>query len=182
MADTRRLFFALWPPAPVQTALADLAREAGVGGRPVAPVRLHMTLAFLGDLDESAVEPLCAAAGRIRGTAFVLEMARLGHFYRTGVAWVGPESTPTALADLAADVQKAAASAGIRLRSRRFRPHVTLARRAERPSSWHVDRPICWTVRGFSLTESVRGEGKAVYRGVARWPLAADVGGAFCME
>lgn len=171
MPDTKRLFFALWPPAAVQEAIAECAVSAGIRGKRVARERLHLTLAFLGDVDATVPDDLCAAADAIEAEAFDLVLSRLGHFYRASVAWVGPEATPGALADLAGQVRGAAGDAGVPVRSRRFRPHVTLARRAGRPSDWMLDAPIHWPVRDFSLTESVQIDGRAVYRDLARWSL-----------
>ncbi len=56
-----RLFFALWPDPPTRTALAMLVDGLPlVGGRRVPAENLHLTLAFLGNVDEGA-----AAAARV---------------------------------------------------------------------------------------------------------------------
>ena len=88
---SQRVFLALWPDATARTMLADLAREmAGKnGGRPTAPNRLHLTLAFLGDQSPVRVEALRQLASGIRAPSFVLALDEIGAFPRAGVAWLG---------------------------------------------------------------------------------------------
>lgn len=98
MTDHQRLFFALWPPEPVQVAIAECADTAGISGRRVATERVHLTLAFLGNVDSAAVAHLETLAGVIEAHAFELVLTRYGHFPRAGI-------------DLAGSVQRVAAEA-----------------------------------------------------------------------
>ena len=65
-----RYFFALWPEAGAASELARVAVAlAGlVGGRPVPLERIHLTLAFLGALDDGALGS--AAVSRLRRDSF----------------------------------------------------------------------------------------------------------------
>src|SRR5271169_3164256 len=98
----QRVFFALWPDAPVRAMLCELAREIAreSGGRPTAPDLVHLTLAFLGEQPAVGVETLrCVGAG-IRARAFTLTLDAVGCFPRAGIAWLGasaPQPDLTAL-------------------------------------------------------------------------------------
>jgi len=58
-----RLFVAVWPDDPTRKRLAALAAELGQakGLRFVAPTHWHVTLRFLGDVDDDLVDPLSEA-------------------------------------------------------------------------------------------------------------------------
>lgn len=130
-----RLFVSLEPPpearAPVADAVTELGQVPGVRWSP--PSRWHVTLAFLGDLDDDdarrLVPPLrsaAAAAGPVR-----LRLAGTGTF-GTSVLWAGVAGDVERLSSLAAAVAGAARAAGVALEERPYRPHVTLARAAGR--------------------------------------------------
>ncbi|MES1943368.1 2'-5' RNA ligase [Salinisphaera sp. PC39] len=170
--ESRRLFFALWPPRDVADEIAVRARDSGVRGRLVPPEKLHLTLAFLGDVPAERIDALLAAGDGIRAVDFDLCLSRLGYFRGPRAAWVGPKTTPAPLAALAAGVREAAAAAGIGRETRGFRAHVTVARRAEPPRRVRLPEPVAWRPDAFELTESARVAGKAVYRPLRRWPLA----------
>ncbi len=149
-----RLFVALVPPPDLALALESGAREglAALGGADLRllPARdLHMTLVFLGELDEARVEPFRRAlAEELRGmVAPDLRLSGAGGFPDQEdpfVLWAGVEEDDRGerLATLAGRAQQAARSFGWRPsaeeRGRAFRPHVTLARR--RPGA----RPFAW--------------------------------------
>ena len=88
-----RLFVAVWPPAP---AIADLATAVaalpldGVAPRWLPDSRWHVTLAFLGEVDEATVPRLRTGLGRaaLRAAPTELRLAGVGRFGR-GVLWVG---------------------------------------------------------------------------------------------
>lgn len=171
MAEPRRLFFALWPPPRVAEAIVAQAQACGVDGRRIPPERVHLTLAFLGDVSEAPAAGLQVSAARIAQPAFEIALNRVGHFRRPGVAWIGPAAPPDALLDLAAAVQDTVAQAGLELEKRRFRPHVTVARKAAAPRRIRPPEPVVWPVTHFSLTESASVDGRPVYRDLERWSL-----------
>jgi 2'-5' RNA ligase len=98
----------------------------------VAEANLHVTLKFIGEVDEARVPELVEA---IRGAAshaapFDVGVRRLGGFPNAGrprVIWAGLDGAG-ALAALAAQVDGALAALGIPRESRPFDAHVTLGR------------------------------------------------------
>lgn len=167
-----RLFFALWPGEAARGALAALARETArdCGGRAVAGNRLHLTLAFLGEVPAGRVGAVRGAAAAVSAAAFDLVLDRAGSFARAGVAWAGVEPPPPALATLQADLAGRLAAAGFLLERRPFAAHLTLARRVARPVEGRAIAPVGWRVWDFALVETKPGDGR--YETIERWPLA----------
>jgi len=175
MAETRRLFFALWPGAALQAELVRRARKAlrPGGGRAVATDKLHLTLAFLGSVDAQAQACMEAGADGVRGEAFTLELDQLGHFPRPRVIWAGASRVPAALRTLVQDLTRALLPCGYRPESRPFQAHVTLMRKAARGPRPAEIEPLVWPVGDFALVESLTLPEGAQYRVLRRWPLAA---------
>ena len=57
-SQTQRLFVALWPDRTVKAALTDIQTtlELGRFGRPIPEDNLHMTLLFIGEVDQSEID------------------------------------------------------------------------------------------------------------------------------
>src|SRR5690554_3003339 len=126
----RRLFIALSLPDEVRERLSSLG--GGVpGARWVAPENLHLTLRFLGEVDNGLARDIDDALHQVDAPPFELILSGLGAFTegkRTITAlWAGIE-TNDALARLQAKVEQAAIRAGLPPERRKFKPHVTLAR------------------------------------------------------
>jgi len=169
-----RLFFALWPDAAARASLERLAQEASrrTGGRPVAAARLHLTLAFLGEVDPARIPALARASGGVDAEAFDLSLDRLGAFARARVAWAGCERPPAGLVAMQAQLERRVRDAGFATDDRPFAAHLTLARhvRACLPPERIV--PVTWRVASFALVESVPGE--CAYRTLADRALAPE--------
>ncbi len=172
-AGRQRLFFALWPGAGVRRRVSELARRhTPPRGRRVAESKLHLTLAFLGEADDELRCCAEAAAGVVGGEAFTLELDRIGHFRRARVLWLGAETAPPALAGLHARlIARLARDCGRPVETRRFRPHVTLARKVGRARPRSLDEPVAWPVTDFVLVASRLTPEGARYRIVRRWKL-----------
>ncbi len=156
-----RLFFALWPDAlscpRLGTRAAELAAEAG--GRAVPAANIHVTLAFLGEVDAERVALVHAVATGIELQPFRLELDRLGWFSGARVGWAAPSQLPEALADLQAALRCELSARGFVLDDRPFAPHATLVRRIERAVEPRRIEPIGWRVEEIVLAQSRRGAG-----------------------
>lgn len=107
------------------------ARARGVAW--VAPENLHVTLKFLGAVDEGRVPGVTAAlAGAAGGAApFDVVVQGLGAFpslTRPRVIWAGMGEGARPMAELAARVDGALAALGFPRETRDFAAHVTLGR------------------------------------------------------
>ncbi len=170
-----RLFFALWPDNDVRNELASIGRTClGVcRGRLVPAKSLHVTLAFLGELDAHRLQALGRIGDSLRPPCFTIAFDRIGFFRRRGVVYAGMSEASAPLVELAAQARSALAAAGFRTESGRFVPHVTLIRDARAaPPSDLLDVRVMWQVRHIVLVESARGPDGQVYRPVLRFILA----------
>ncbi|QDX81076.1 RNA 2',3'-cyclic phosphodiesterase [Denitratisoma sp. DHT3] len=177
-SGSRRLFFALWPPAEQADALHRLAVDAEklCGGRAMARHTLHLTLAFLGRVEEARLPELRAMvddmAGAIKAAAFDLVLDRLDYWRHNRILWAGCETMPPGLEVLAERLQETLRGAGYALERRRFAAHVTLLRNARCPAPPPLTFSLTWPVTGFVLVESRSSTAGADYQVLERWPLS----------
>ena len=83
---TRRLFFALWPDADFIARLRTAAQPLGLaGGRAVTDLDLHVTLCFLGAVEESNLPALCEHAAALQLPPFELEFGAIEYWARSRV-------------------------------------------------------------------------------------------------
>jgi RNA 2',3'-cyclic 3'-phosphodiesterase len=136
--ELMRLFVAIAPPAAVLDELDALAGPLRTGRQELrwtSREAWHVTLAFLGQVDELAAARLAPRLERAarRHHAFPLAFSGAGAFpapARANVLWSGLSGDRGALAHLAESVAAGARRAGAPPpdQGRRFRPHLTLAR------------------------------------------------------
>ncbi|WP_456280814.1 RNA 2',3'-cyclic phosphodiesterase [Cupriavidus sp. JZ107] len=122
-----RLFVALeTPPARAASLLATLPRERGI--RPTPAAQVHLTLRFIGEVDEDRAVAIDNALGTIDAFAVPVHVAGVGRFGRRGgILWAGVAPAPPLLA-LHAAIDLALHDVGIGPEARSFHPHLTLAR------------------------------------------------------
>ena len=132
-----RLFVAVevpdgWRDAARAARAAVDGRQSGLPLRWVDPALMHLTLRFLGEVDEQALEPLQRelAAG-VPPVDVELALGPAGSFGapgRTAVAWLAVRGDGEGLRALAERVEAAVVAAGLPSEDRPLRPHLTLAR------------------------------------------------------
>ena len=120
-----RLFVGIGLPPEIKLRLWPLC--AGVpGARWVDPENHHVTLRFIGEVDESTAGDIDAALAQIKARRFELALAGIGQFGDRSL-WVGVEKNP-ALFQLHDKIEMALMRLGLAPEPRRYAPHVTLAR------------------------------------------------------
>lgn len=186
-----RTFVALGLPAPLRSAIAELAARASAaapaGLRWADARQAHLTLAFLGDLD---AERVAAAEGCVRpvadaSTPFQSTLRGAGAFpdeARARVLWLGWGEGADAVVALHARLEAALRAAGLPVEARRFTPHVTLARARSGVDARRVLAPIAqwqsepWEVASLDLLASTLTPAGARHRLMLRAPLDARRG------
>ena len=123
-----RLFVGIEFPPELKLRLSLL--QSGVAGaRWVDPGNFHLTLRFIGEIDEGTAADIDEALLRLKARRFSLQLAGVGVFGgdKPRQLWVGVEREP-ALATLQSKIEQALIRVGLPPEPRRFSPHVTLAR------------------------------------------------------
>ena len=164
-----RLFFALWPDREAADRLERLAADLAIvaGGRVTPRQKIHLTLAFLGEVADPAAAQSAAAALRLRGLEVRLDC--VGSFRGARVAWAGSLEPDAALARMQAALAAKLRDLGFTLEDRPFTPHVTLARKIERAVPRARIAPIAWSAAELTLVRSQPGTGD--YSVIGSWRL-----------
>ena len=158
MPGTRRLFFGVELPAAFRQAVETWrARELGDGSRPVPGENFHLTLLYLGPVEEDRLEALLGGvAAAVPPPRVALVLDRIGLFRRAGVLWLGSRDPVPPLARCARALREVAVELGFAVERRPFRPHLTLFRhwRGAVPAP-ERDFAFSVPVEGFVLFESL---------------------------
>lgn len=171
-STTLRMFFALWPSAAVATELAKAGRglHEVCGGRLTRAETIHLTLAFLGEVELEKVDDLLKLAGQVRAHAFSLNLIRLGWWPRNRIVWAAPEEVPPELVLLVDDLQRNLRGAGVGFDAKPFVPHITLLRKGNCKDKPLPAMSVKWSVVDFVLVRSVPSERGSAYEVLGRWP------------
>lgn len=177
--SSARRFIAIPIPDSLRDALAAIAPAPASGIRPVDVHGLHLTLHFLGDVTQKAVE---SALDGFALSPFELVLRGAGHFSPpTGdtVLWIGV-APGAALMQLHGELGERLRDAGLKTESRPFTPHLTLARCAARVDkrlindwldAWQDFGPVPSPVSAVQLYRSERVVGAAPHYEIeAGWP------------
>ena len=174
-----RLFVALELPEAVRTRLSLL--QGGVpGARWATDEQLHLTLRFIGEVDDNVAHDIDDALAGIRAPAFTLELAGVGEFggKNPRALWAGVRPNE-ALLHLQKKVETAIQRLGLPAEERKFSAHVTLARLKAAPREKIVQFLTHYAlfasgpfdVKQFVLFSSHLGSGGSVYHAERTYPL-----------
>jgi 2'-5' RNA ligase len=175
---SHRLFIGIRPPVHVREALID-TMEALEGARWQGDEQLHLTLRFVGDVERPVANDLAAALATIAWPRFDLALEDVAHFERKGMPTaIWARVLPTAeLNGLRAKIERACDVAGLGRETRRFTPHVTIARLSRHTGpiapwlSRHARLRANWQVDAFTLFESHLLASGAYYEPAASFSL-----------
>jgi 2'-5' RNA ligase len=187
VSETWRLFWALEIPeetrAALERALAPL-RRAAPHLRWVAPELWHVTLCFLGDVEESLVASVTAAGVRASSVCdpFELALGGCGTFPPGGPArvwWIGLDGEVERLRRAAAELAVEMFALDLPVEDRPLEPHLTLARVGRRrgredlpwPTGSVLRAGARFGVRACVLFRSHPGAHGPRYEALARAPL-----------
>ena len=131
-----RLFVAVQLSETVRAELKRTQSKLGPvcpGVRWVQPELLHLTLKFLGEVDDRDVNEVAAALAEAARECkrFTMLIRGAGCFPpkdRVRVVWVGAEDDSRSLARVAATVDRAMGDLGFEPERRPFSPHITIGR------------------------------------------------------
>jgi 2'-5' RNA ligase len=175
-----RLFAAIELPLDVKTKLIEIG--GGIpGARWLQPEQLHLTLKFIGEVDGGVLRDVIEALGEVVSDPFDLELKGVGHFpprRNPETLWVGVTRNES-LTSLHNRIESALARIGIDRESRKYAPHVAIAR-LRGPNVERVARYLAmnglfslspFPVTEFVLYSSVLSSEGAQYQIEAVYPL-----------
>lgn len=169
--EMRRLFFALLPDDNTRQMLQHISTALPLSSRQRIPAEnWHITLAFIGSVNEALVPKIIAVTLPIRMPAITLVFDQLAYWRGAGVLCLTCSQPELAVANLVIHLSTLLAVLGLTLDPRPYCPHVTLARHIrEQPTV--IFNPIIWRAKQFALMESVSSPSGVIYRPLQFWQL-----------
>ena len=123
-----RLFTGLEIPPDIAQTLAML-RGGLPGARWIDPQNYHVTLRFIGDVDDSVAREIASLLGRVRRNSFELRLDGVTSFGGKKPRAVVVTAAPSAaLMEAQAEQERLMQRIGLEPEGRKYIPHVTLAR------------------------------------------------------
>jgi RNA 2',3'-cyclic 3'-phosphodiesterase len=175
-----RLFTGLEIPREIAEALSVL-RGGLPGARWIDPENYHVTLRFIGDIDDAIAREIAFMLGQIKRRGFALRFDGVSSFGgrrpRAVIAAIVPAPP---LIELQAEHERIMQRIGLEPEGRKFSPHVTLARLRDSSSRQVADylatrgplNSLSVPVERFVLFSSRASVGGGPYVVEAAYPLA----------
>jgi len=174
-----RLFTGIEIPTIIAQGLS-LLRGGLPGARWIDPENYHLTLRFIGDVDGAVGRDVMQMLGGVRRAPFELALDRLDQFggRKPRAVFAGVTPIP-ALIELQAEHERILQRLGLPPESRKYSPHVTLARLRETSAHQVADylasralfRSPAFPVSRFVLFSSKASTGGGPYVVEAAYPL-----------
>jgi RNA 2',3'-cyclic 3'-phosphodiesterase len=174
-----RLFTGLEIPSIVAESLAFM-RGGLPGARWIDRENYHITLRFIGDIDDALARDIASLLGRVQRGAFELQLDGLSSFGgRKPRAVVAPVKQVPQLMELQAEQERLLQRLGLEPEGRKYTPHVTLARLRDSSSRQVAEylaarghyRSTSFRVSRFVLFSSRASVGGGPYVVEADYPL-----------
>ncbi len=179
-----RLFIALDIPAEIRARLTEYmerARLLAPDARWARVEGLHVTLKFIGHVDDAKMEQIKVALASIKAAPFEVRFEGVGFFPNPNAArvfWAGVDGGDN-LSRLASTIDAALEKLGFLRETKPYHPHLTLARTSARPLRGLkplLDEPLpqfgTMTAREFFLYQSQPQKGGSKYTKLERFGLA----------
>jgi len=176
-----RIFTGLELPLDVTQSLATL-RGGLPGARWIDPEDYHVTLRFIGDVDDTLAREVALLLGKVSRPPLELRLDGLSSFGgRRPRAVIATLAQTPALMELQAEHERLMQRVGLEPEGRKFTPHVTLARLRDSSSRQVADylatrpflAPLSFRITRFVLFSARASVGGGPYVIEAAYPLAA---------
>ncbi|MHB8613282.1 MAG: RNA 2',3'-cyclic phosphodiesterase [Candidatus Dormibacteraceae bacterium] len=180
VAPRIRAFFGLSVPDPLRHRLEPYLAACAASApdfRWTPGANLHLTVRFIGTVEQSMVDGIAGRLEELGLTAFDLELGALATFKRgrlVRVVWLRLSAGADHVRDLAAQVEAECVRAGLEGEARPVQPHLTLARARSRDGSILPALPSfppkvpSWRAEELVLYSGHLGRGGSVYEPLHR--------------
>ena len=173
---TRRLFFALWPNDKTRNLIVKELKQfpKPINGQPIQPENLHITLHFIGSVNEDIQACMQKAAATVSAKGFICHLDRYGYFPRSKTLWLGSQDTPVGLTDLHTKLGEALTVCGYSAETRHFTPHISLIKKCTQAAQPEAGFSLDWVIDEFALLESKSDQHRLNYRLIETYPLTEN--------
>ncbi|MDD5477159.1 MAG: RNA 2',3'-cyclic phosphodiesterase [Candidatus Omnitrophica bacterium] len=173
-----RAFIAIDLPSNIKNAISKMQDKLNTSLPKVnwvAPVNLHLTLKFLGEISPKQLDSINQIISQTVKTitGFKIKLESLGAFPNEACAriiWIGTDQAPKALEQIVAQLETKLAGLGIPKEGRPFRAHITIGRIKHRLNPCDLEKGIDqvkndvvyenleFNTRGITLFQSTLGK------------------------
>lgn len=170
-----RAFFAIEPPVHIKLAIESWREKALPSFvKSVPPANFHITLAFLGQVNDIQLDSLIQECETLTSTqGFSLSLDQLGYWPKPKALWLGCKHVAAAHSQLADQLTKISLKSAITMQKRAYIPHLTLVRKCTaNPPAPLIDPTFSFKVEEFHLFESVSTANGVIYKQRKTWNLA----------
>ncbi len=165
-------------------------RKTGLEAGWVRPENIHLTVIFMGDVNEKEIDAIISSIDPIapKYKPFDISLGRMGLFpgiKRPRTIWLGLNGDIGGIASLKSELEKPLESFGIEPEKRAFRPHLTLGRFRKPVNKPDILKKVMDDYANISgptgmldrlvLFKSELKPGGSVYTQIHSWPLQATV-------
>lgn len=145
--------------------LRDELRSRSESGNFSLPGNLHLTLAFIGEVNPKKLDKIKAILDTVTVSPFKATIERLGTFSR-GTLWYTGLSEDKPLMILQRETLHKLGLCGFEMDGRKYTPHITLGREVVTDTApWQIV-PFSETVTSIDLMKSERISGKLTYTAI----------------
>ena len=167
----KRLFFALWPDEETRKKIGQINQQIKDKQlKKFIPDNLHVTLVFLGNIDEEAELAIKQSVKKIDTTPFEIIFDQISFWRKPRVLCLTSSFQPSLLIELVDALKKCVGDCGVSIESRPYKTHITLARKARQDPTIKMSS-VRWPATRFALVESVSTHVGVQYKVIKLWPL-----------
>lgn len=165
----RRLFLALWPTEATRKQVQNITADLHLSPRQrVKADNLHVTLVFIGGIEDELLPAIVQPMADIKAEPFALRFDQLSYWRKPRILCLTCSQFDEVVLKLVADLSAPLAALDIDLDTRPYKPHITLARHVTVKPELGFE-PLQWDAESFALVESVSTRDGVVYQPLHAW-------------
>lgn len=169
----RRVFFAIVPDGKALNEIHDLQfSHKNLNARLIKRDNMHLTLLFLGNLNKEQLDCVLTSTKSVQHQRLNLNFDRSGVFKKAHIWWLGQHETDNHLYELHETLNVVANDCGILTEKRKFKPHITLARKFSNREFPQLTQTIRIKANHFCLMESIPVEKGVRYETLETYALS----------
>ncbi|WP_434297637.1 RNA 2',3'-cyclic phosphodiesterase [Clostridium sporogenes] len=164
-----RVFYAVTFQEEIKEKLIEyknLVSNNSVKGRFTNKNNFHLTLEFIGEVDEKELSLLTNILYKLQNSPNELITSHIGSFKRRDkdIIWLGIEENKE-LITLQRNLRNLLINNGFKIENRKYKPHITIGREivTKGPIDKNIFSPIKIPIASIALMESKRFNGQLVY-------------------